>query len=78
MTTEESLYSRCKSHPGFYECERDYHAKVLKNGTFSLYEGCWANTRCSTGYLAVVRGADGKPRHFPTLVAIHKYINQGR
>ena len=78
----KAVYPICQGHPGFYSCQGYYHARALKNGTFSLYEGSWVNPSfrktCSVGYLAAVRSDDGKPRRFSTLEAVSQYITGGR
>ena len=66
---------QCRSHIGFYELGNYFHAKRLKTGTFSLYEGCWASTRCGVGYLEVCRDINGKPRRFATLDAASEWVD---
>ena len=74
MTTPQ-----CRKHPGFYSLAGYYHAKQLRNGKYSLYEGSWVNSGCSVGYLEVVRDYDDhKPMRFVTLEAASRYARGER
>jgi len=68
----------CQTHKGFYDLGGYYHAKRLQNGTFSLYEGCWASNRCGVGYLSASKDDNDKPRRFATLDDASNWIEEGR
>lgn len=49
------------------------YAKKLKDGKYSLYEGCWGRGENNTTGLEVVRDNSGKPLRFDSIEEIAKY-----
>ena len=72
-----STTPECRKHPGFYDLGGYFHAKRLKNGAFSLYQGSWVDKGCCVGYLESVRDSNGKSMRFDTLTAARTWIHRG-
>jgi hypothetical protein len=66
----------CQKHPGMVDIGGYYHAKRLSNDKWGLYGGFYTSYRqgCSVGYLAAIRGLDGKLLRFDSFDTLVKYV----
>ena len=66
----------CNTHADMLDIGGYCHLKPLKNGTYSMYEGCYSGrTSCTVGQLEAVR-IDGKVLRFNSVDDAEAWVNR--